>query len=146
MTIFWLAAIVIFLIIEAATVGLVTIWFAIGGAVALILELFGAGVWLQGVVFVVVSGAVLAFARPYAMKFINSTKKPTNADRVIGMIGVVTEDIDNIAGTGAVAVDGKVWTARSADGSKLSKSTYVKPVSIQGVKLIVEQVKSANVY
>jgi membrane protein implicated in regulation of membrane protease activity len=145
-TVFWIVAIVVLIIIEAVTVGLVTVWFAIGGAAALVLALLDLPVWLQGVAFVLVSAVVLAFARPYAMKFVNTNKKPTNADRVIGMIGVVSEDIDNIAGHGAVSVDGKEWTARTAGGEKLTKGTYVRPVSIQGVKLIVEEVKHANVY
>lgn len=144
MTAFWLIAAVAFLVAEALTVGLVTVWFALGAFVAALLAFLGAGVVTQSVVFVVVSAAVLALVRPYVVKFTKSKKKATNADRVIGMVCAVTEDIDNIAGKGAVAVDGKVWTARTSNGDKLPQGTYVRVLAIQGVKLIVEAAGEQN--
>ncbi|MGM9522302.1 MAG: NfeD family protein [Oscillospiraceae bacterium] len=141
MVYFWIAALVVFLAVEAATVSLVTIWFALGSLCALVAAVCGAQPWLQFVLFVVISGAVLAALRPLAKKYVNVRKKPTNADRVIGMVCPVTESIDNVAGTGAVSVDGKVWTARSANGAKIPEGVLVRPVSIQGVKLIVEEAK-----
>lgn len=139
MVIFWLVAIVALIAVEAGTVGLVSIWFAIGAAAALIAAAFHLAVWLQIVIFLGVSAVVLAALRPVARKYLNVRQKPTNADRVIGVICPVTEDIDNIAGTGVVAVDGKEWTARSLTGTNIPEGEYVRVTSIQGVKLIVEE-------
>ncbi len=140
----WLAAVVFFLIMEVATVGLVSVWFAVGSLGAFIAALFGASFGVQIVLFVVLSGAVLFFVRPLAQKYVNTRKRPTNADRLIGMLCRVTEEINNVNGTGAVAADGKVWTARAADGSVIAAGTLVKPVSIEGVKLIVEPAEETS--
>lgn len=139
MLIFWIAAIAVFLIVEAATANLVTVWFAVGSAAALLSERLGAPVWLQALVFIAVSVAVLFTLRPFTKKFVNGSRQPTNADRVLGTVCPVTEDIDNIVGTGAVNVDGKSWTARARDGKPIEKGALVRPVAIEGVKLIVER-------
>ena len=139
MLFFWIAAIVVFLIIEAATANLVTVWFAVGSAAALLAERLGAQIWLQALVFIAVSVGVLLTLRPFTRKYVNGSKHPTNADRVLGTVCPVTEDIDNIRGTGSVSVDGKVWSARTRDGANIEKGTLVRPVSIEGVKLIVER-------
>ena len=139
MMFFWIAAIVVFLIIEAATANLVTVWFAVGSAAALLAERLGAQIWLQALVFIVVSVGVLLTLRPFTRKYVNGSKHPTNADRVLGTVCPVTEEIDNIRGTGSVSVDGKVWSARTRDGANIEKGTLVRPVSIEGVKLIVER-------
>ena len=97
----------------------------------------GAAMWIQIILFFAVSGVVLAFLRPFVRKHVTPGLHPTNADRVIGMTCPVTEDIDNIAGTGTVSADGKIWTARSADGQILEPGTVVCPIRIEGVKLIV---------
>ncbi len=138
MIFFWIAVIVAFIALEAATVGLVCIWFAIGAAGALIAAALGAGFWLQIVVFIALSGIILALLRPVARRYLAMKKRPTNADRVIGMLCPVTESVDNIAGTGAVQVSGKTWTARSMSGEPIEEGALVRIVSIQGVKLIVE--------
>lgn len=137
MSYIWGAAAVVFLIIEAATVGLSSIWFAIGAACALIASLLGAPLWMQVVWFVVISVATLVITRPLAKKYVNSRRQPTNADRVIGSVCRVTERIDNLAGTGAAVIDGKTWTARTADGSAVEAGALVRVRDIQGVKLIV---------
>lgn len=139
MTIVWGAAAVIFLVIEAATVGLASIWFALGALCALIAAVLGAALWLQIVWFVLISAATLAITRPLAKKYVNGKKQPTNADRVLGATVPVTERIDNMAGTGAVSADGKIWTARTGGGSTIEKGTLVRVLDIQGVKLIVEK-------
>ncbi|MBQ1768412.1 MAG: NfeD family protein [Oscillospiraceae bacterium] len=139
MMFFWIAAIVVFLIIEAATANLVTVWFAVGSAAALLAERLGAQIWLQALVFIAVSVGVLLTLRPFTRKYVNGSKHPTNADRVLGTVCPVTEEIDNIRGTGSVSVDGKVWSARTRDGANIEKGTLVRPVSIEGVKLIVER-------
>ena len=138
MVIFWVAAIVVFVVVEIATVGLASIWFALGSLCALIAALLGAKLWLQIVWFFIISVAALILTRPLVKKYINGKTHATNADRVLGTTAVVTEDIDNLAGTGAVQTDGKVWSARSADGENIPAGEHVLIREIQGVKLIVE--------
>ena len=136
-TTLWLVVMVLFLMVEAATVGLVCIWFAVGALAALIAALLGAEIWLQIVLFLVVSAVALYFTRPLAKKYVNAKVEPKNADMVIGKECRVTEAIDNIAGTGAVYVDGKTWTARSESDEVIPEGTLVTAKSIKGVKLIV---------
>lgn len=136
-TTLWLIVMVLFLVVEAATVGLVCIWFAVGALAALIGALLGADIWLQIVLFLVVSAVALYFTRPLVKKYVNSKVEPTNADMVIGKECRVTETVDNIAGTGAVYVDGKTWTARSESDEVIPEGTLVTAKSIDGVKLIV---------
>lgn len=138
MSIVWLVLMVLLFIIEAATAGLTVIWFALGALAALIATLFGAQIWLQVLWFLVVSIATLWFTRPLALKYLNGRSVATNADRVVGMEGVVCEDIDNLAGTGAVKLDGKEWTARSDSGANIPSGSVVKVHRIEGVKLIVD--------
>ena len=143
MTIVWAAAIVVFVIVELGTVGLASIWFALGSLCALIAAMLGAPVWLQIVWFIIISVAALILTRPLVKKYINSRTHATNADRVIGSRAVVKERIDGITGTGAVLADGKMWSARSVDGSIIEVDTTVTVREIQGVKLVVE-VKPEN--
>ena len=138
MTVVWLALMVLLLIVEALTAPLVCIWFALGALAALISALFGAAIWLQVVWFLLVSLLTLWLTRPIAVKYLNSRRVATNADRVIGAEAVVTEDIDNIAGSGAVHVDGHEWTARSGSGANIAKGAVVRVERIEGVKLIVD--------
>ena len=104
--VYWLIALVVFLVIEAATLGLATIWFAGGALVALIAAMCGAGIVIQIVLFLVVSLVLLFFTRPLAVRFLNKDTLKTNVDRVVGMEGVVTEEISNLAGTGKVSLGG----------------------------------------
>ncbi len=138
MSIVWLVLMVLLLILEAATAGLTSIWFALGALAALIASLFGGALWLQLVWFFAVSLLTLWLTRPLALKYLNSRRVATNADRVIGAEAVVTEDIDNIAGSGAVHVDGHEWTARSGSGANIAKGAVVRVERIEGVKLIVD--------
>lgn len=138
MSIVWLALMVLLLILEAATAGLTSIWFALGALAALIASFFGGALWLQLVWFFAVSLLTLWLTRPLALKYLNSRRVATNADRVIGAEAVVTEDIDNIAGSGAVHVDGHEWTARSGSGANIAKGAVVRVERIEGVKLIVD--------
>lgn len=138
MTMFWLIAMVFFLIVEAVTVGLVCIWFAAGSLAALLCAMLNAPVWLQIVLFLIVSAVTLYYTRPLVKKNVNNKIEPTNADIVIGKECRVTEAIDNIAGTGAVYVDGKTWTARSEnDDETIPEGALVTAQRIDGVKLIV---------
>ena len=98
--VYWLIALVVLLVIEAATLGLATIWFAGGALIALIAAMCGAGFVIQMVCFLVVSLILLIFTRPVAVRFLNKDTLKTNVDRVIGMEGIVAEEISNLAGTG----------------------------------------------
>lgn len=141
-TAIWGGLIVIFLIIEGVTAGLASIWFAIGAAAGLIASLCHAPLWLQTLLFAVVSALTLWLTRPLAKKFINGRTEATNADRIIGGQAVVKERIDALAGTGAVLADGKMWSARSTDGQVIETDTIVTVREIQGVKLMVEPDKA----
>ncbi len=139
MLIFWVVLLILLIIVEAVTAQMVTIWFAAGALGAIVAERLGAEVWLQWVVFVVVSAIALVVTRPLVKKLTKTTVQPTNADRYIGQIAVVTETIDNIEAKGQVNVSGAVWTARSADGSVIEKDEKVTVERIDGVKLIVKK-------
>ena len=137
---FWVAALVVFLIVEAVTAGLVSIWFVFGSLVALICAALGAAVWLQIFWFVIVSVATLVLTRPLVKRYVDSRSVASNADRSIGRAAVVTERIDNLAATGAVKLDGVVWTARSTDDAvAIETGERVTVRAIEGVKLIVER-------
>ena len=143
MPIIWLVAMVALLIIEAIVPGLISIWFAIGALAALLASLLHAPLWLQIVWFLVVSIAALVLTRPLAVKYVNSRTQPTNADVLIGKECIVTEEIDDLLGTGAVKVDGKVWTARTGkEGMRLMKGDKARVLRIEGVKLIVEPLQA----
>lgn len=135
--IIWISAIVIFGIAEAATAGLVSIWFVAGGVAALIAAICQAAIWLQAVVFFTVSIAALLATRPLVRKFVGQAPT-TNADRVVGMSGRVTEVIDNHIPSGAVYIDGKTWSARSETGEVLPEGAMVTAVRMEGVKLYVK--------
>lgn len=109
---------IVFGILEAATAGLVSFWFVCGSVAALLAAFLGAALWLQVVLFLSVSAITLAATRPLVRKM-SAKAVPTNLDRAIGSAARVTEEIDNDAGTGAVYVDGKTWSARSSDGSPI---------------------------
>ena len=137
--VYWLIALVIFLVIEAATLGLATIWFAGGELVALIAAMCGAGIVIQIVLFLVVSLVLLFFTRPLAVRFLNKDTLKTNVDRVVGMEGVVTEEISNLAGTGRVSLEGNMWTARTEnEGGTIPVDAVVTVLRVEGVKLIVK--------
>lgn len=144
MVIFWAAATVVFIVVELATVGLASIWFALGSLCALIAAALGAQLWLQIVWFVIISVATLIITRPLVKKYINAKTHPTNADRVLGLVCVVTDRIDNFASRGTVWADGKSWSARSVDGEMIEKDAHVIVRGIDGVKLLVERAPEAE--
>lgn len=139
MTTVWVIAMVVFLVVEAVTVGLASIWFAVGALAAMFTAMVGAVLWVQLAVFLVVSAVTLYFTRPLVKKYVNAKVQPTNADMLIGRECRVTETIDNVAGTGAVYVDGKTWTARTDDGEQIPEGELVIAERIDGVKLIVKK-------
>lgn len=133
----WLALLIVFGLAEAATVGLVSIWFAAGSLTALLSTFFTDNIWLQITIFLVVSAITLAVVRPLARKYLTPKHIFTNADRVIDREAVVIEEIDNLKGCGAVSVGGVTWTARSDSGKIIPTGETVKVLRIEGVKLFV---------
>ncbi len=138
----WIMLTVVFLVIELITVGMVSIWFMAGSLVALVASVIGAPPWLQVVIFIVVSCACFALLYPRLKRFVRKNHQATNADMVLGETCVVRDRIDNIAETGSVAIAGKVWTARTADGEIVESGELVRVDDIQGVKLIVTPIKN----
>lgn len=136
--IIWLVLLVSFMVIEIATLGLTTIWFAGGALVALLANVIGLNSVIQVVLFVVVSVLLLALTRPVAVRHLNENRTKTNAESLIGRTGFVLEEIDNLKATGCVSIDGQEWTARCASDDKvIAKDQVVTIQAIQGVKLIV---------
>ena len=130
----WLIAIVVFIVAEATTVALVSVWF-IGGAVcALVAAILGAGLGVQLAVFLVVSAALLAFACPAARK----KWERMNADRLVGETAMVAEPIDACADTGAVKINGVLWTAKCTTGERVEAGRHVTIERVEGAKLYVK--------
>jgi len=141
--ILWVGLMVLFGTLEAATVNMVSIWFVAGALVALIVQLLGGSVWLQIAVFLIASGATLACLRPFVEKYVKPKRTATNVDMVLGRESYLTEPVDNLRGTGALKLDGKVWTVRSMTDAVLPEGTLVKIVKLEGMKLYVEPVQIA---
>ena len=137
----WLALFVVFLIVEAGTVALVSIWFALGALAALASCVLGAEMWLQTTVFLVVSLVLLAVLWKRVRSKLTTTK--TNVDSVIGAEGYVTEAIDNLSYTGRVKLGGITWAARSTSGAGIPVGTLVKVERIEGVKVFVSPAEVA---
>lgn len=136
----WMVLLVVLLATEAMTLGLTTIWFAVGSFVAFILALNGAELLTQIMVFCIVSVVLLIFTRPAAARWLNRGRVQTNAGSLIGDTAVVTEAIDNLEGCGQVQVRGQYWTARAEDDvQKIPVGRIVKIKEISGVKLIVKE-------
>ena len=139
MEILWLMLLVAFAIVEGVTVSLVSVWFIGGAAAALIAALCGAEVWLQVVLFFGVSIVLLLCLRPLSKRLLKQKKVATNADSNIGKEAIVTEEIDNLQGKGAVKIAGVEWSARSEDGSVIEKDAVVRILRIEGVKVCVQR-------
>lgn len=134
----WIIVVIVLVVGEAITVGLTFIWFAVGALGGLIIAVLGGAIWLQVIVFLILSGLTLALVRPLAAQFLKTSHSPTNADRVIGRSAVVTETIDNVGGKGQVNISGQVWSARSEHDVVIPAGAEVKVLRIEGVKVFVE--------
>lgn len=139
-TILWLVALVLFIVIEIATMGLTTIWFAGGALVAVIAAGLSVPFVLQVVLFFAVSLVLLYFTRPMAMKYFNKDRIRTNAESLVGKQAIVISEINNSQGIGQVTVGGMEWSARTTENDvQLPVGSVVNIVAINGVKLIVEE-------
>lgn len=139
----WLALLVLFILVEASTVTVVSVWFAAGALVSLIASLLGAPSWLQTVLFFVVSILLLLALRPVIKKYFTPKLTKTNVDSVIGSVGIVTVAIDNIEAVGTIKLGAMEWTARSTNGSQIPVGTRVQVDRIEGVKVFVTPVEVA---
>lgn len=138
----WIIIFVVLLVVEIVTLGLTTIWFAGGALAGFIAANLGAPIWLQVVLFLVISVLLLFVTRPIAVKYLNQKRVKTNYEGVIGKVVKVTEKIDNFNATGAAVCSGQEWTARAEDdGTVFEPGTLVKVVNVSGVKLIVAEYK-----
>ena len=133
----WLGLTVAFLIAEASTVTVISLWFAAGSLTAMAMALLGGGIWLQALTFLVVSAAALTTLRPLVRKYLTPTLTATNVDSVIGSVGIVISPIDNIAASGQVKLNGMDWTARSSSGEPIEAGIKVRVDKIEGVKVFV---------
>lgn len=140
MTVVWLAILVALVVIELLTMGLTTVWFAGGALAATLASLLNAPVILQVILFLVVSGLLLYFTRPLAVKYFNKDRVRTNVESLVGRQAIVISEIDNLQGIGQVNVGGMEWSARAkTDDEVLPVGAVVIVLAIDGVKLIVEQ-------
>lgn len=139
--IIWLILMVLFLITEAATVTMVSLWFGVSALAALLIALMGGPVWLQCALFLVVSAILLALLRPLVKRYVSPKITATNVDSVVGSTGLVTAAIDNVSAAGQVKLGAMEWTARSTSGEPIPQGTLVKVDRIEGVKVFVTPVQ-----
>ena len=139
--IIWLVLMVGFLVAEAVTVTMVSLWFAAGALVALLVSLLHLKIWIQITLFVLVSGVLLACLRPMVRRHFTPRLTRTNVDAIVGTKGVVTIEIDNVCAAGQVKLNGMEWSARSADGSIIPAGTLIRVERIEGVKAFVSPVE-----
>lgn len=133
----WFILLVVFLLAEASTVTIVSLWFAAGALVAMIASWLNAPLWLQALLFVAVSGALLAALRPFVKKLLKPKLAKTNIDAVIGTAGMVTGTINNALSQGQIKLGAMEWTARSTSGEPIEAGTQVVVDRIEGVKVYV---------
>lgn len=138
--IIWLVLLILFVGLEAATLGLTSIWFAGGALAAMVAAALNAPVWLQVIVFLIIALVLLIFTRPVAVKYFNKDRAKTNVNSVIGKQAIVTAEIDNLQATGKVVVSGQEWSARSCEeGVIIPEGSVVEVEAVSGVKLMVRK-------
>lgn len=144
-TYIWLAVLIVSILVEAGTMGLVSIWFAAGALVSWALAMFGVNEWIQCLAFVLVSGLLLFFTRPLGKKYVTPKIQPTNVDAIIGREGIVCEAIRPLEGTGQVKVGGQIWSARTDEQTDcIPEGTIVTVLRVEGVKLFVQPKQSSE--
>lgn len=137
-SIIWLIIVAVMIVIEIISLGLTTIWFGIGAVGAAVAAWMGYGIWVQLVVFAVLSVVAMALCRPFAIRYLNRDKEKTNVENVVGKTVVVSKKIDNEMASGEVKLNGIEWTARSEDGRVIPENERVTVTAVEGVKLIVK--------
>ena len=135
----------IFFIVEIATTGFLIFWLGIGSLIAMITSFITDSIIIQTLVFVISSCVLIPLTKPLADKFIAKKTVPTNSYSLINKRGIVTIDINPIEGVGQVKVNGEIWSAKTEDGSVVTKGTEIEVSKIDGVKLIVSPIKVSSV-
>ena len=135
MFVFWLVAAIVLAVAEALTTAMITIWFMFGA-------IFGIPYIWQVVLFVAGSIILLVVTRPFAKRMLHKDAQPTNSDRIIGHLGVVIEEINDMQNTGQIKVLGQIWSARTEDGEIVEKGESVRVNAIVGVKAVVKRAKA----
>ena len=141
MSFIWMILFIGLILLELTTVNLVSIWLAIGALCAFISSFWILNITYQIIIFLLVSIISLILTKKTVKKLRGKEIEPTNLDRVIGKIGIVTEDISKLE-PGEVKVDGKKWSAIST--GKISVGSKVEILSIDGVKLKVKEIKEED--
>lgn len=138
----WLVLMIGFLIAEASCpCHLISVWFAVGALIAVLVAVLGGPLWLQILLFLLVSCGLLAALWPLVRKFLKPKLTATNVDSVIGSTGLVTVAIDNVNAVGQVKLGGMEWTARSTSGDPIPEGTRIRVDRIEGVKAFVSPVE-----
>ena len=140
---FWLGVIVMALVVEGLTTDMVSVWFAPGALVAMILAVFGVHISIQIVTCIVLSIALMILAKTVFKRFLNkrSDKVDTSVEAHTGRIATVEEEINHLADTGVVRINGQLWSARMEDETQIAaKGTHVQVVRVQGTKLICKNI------
>ncbi len=141
---FWLALMIAFIVVEASTVSVVSVWFAAGALAALLTDALTGPFWLQVLIFIAVSGVLLWLLRPITKKYFTPKLTRTNVDAVIGTTGTVLEDIDNLASAGRVKLGAMEWSARSSDDVVIPAGTLIRVDKVEGVKVFVTAIKETQ--
>ncbi len=139
--IFWLAAMIVFIVAEATTVTLVSIWFAAGALCAVVVALIGGSLVTQVMVFLIVASLLLICLRGIVRRYIHPKIIRTNVDAMTGTTGIVLTPINNVAALGKVKLNGMEWSARSTDGTHIPEGVMVKVDRVEGVKVFVSPVR-----
>lgn len=135
----WLIAAGVFFIVEIMTVGFLVFWFGIGALIAMIVSIFNDNILIQSAVFVLSSALLILATKPFVKKFVKSNNNvKTNVYSIIEKNGLVTEEINNIEGTGIVKIAGEEWSATCNGNIIIPKGTKVKILEVRGVKVLVE--------
>lgn len=141
----WLGILIFTVILEASTMQLTSIWFAIGALCAWIISIIKGPVWLQVMAFALVSVLTLIFTRPVALKYLKPKQTKTNADAIPGKEGIVVTPIRPLEGIGQVKIEGMVWSAKPEDGqSEFEVGDRVLVVRIEGVKAVIRAVSETR--
>lgn len=135
----WLVAIIVFIVLEAVSNQMISIWFVAGSVAAMIASIVGAGFWIQFVIFIALSLVTLLGFRPVTLKMLKNPNLKTNADALIGKTILITEDVSNIKGTGQGKINGLEWKVQTDTGAEIKAGSTAKIKSIEGVKLIVDE-------
>lgn len=139
LTVIWIIGIIAFVILEAVTYQLVSIWFAFGAIGGLIAAALGTDFYIQMTIFLIISLICILCLRPFSVKILKPRNEQTNVDAMVGKDVLITDEVDNVKGLGSGKLDGKMWSVRSADDSIIPSNSTVVVEKIEGVKLIVKR-------